>query len=67
MCIACIHTQGFELIPVTLEVGDYVLSPTICVERKAVPDLISSLGSGRWAGRKGTAQTHTYMSADSMC
>ena len=29
------------------QVGDYVLSPDICVERKAVPDLISSLNSGR--------------------
>jgi hypothetical protein len=28
-------------------VGDYVLSPDIAVERKAVPDLIQSLASGR--------------------
>ncbi|KAL3892892.1 MAG: hypothetical protein SGPRY_014682, partial [Prymnesium sp.] len=28
-------------------VGDYVLSPDICVERKSVSDLISSLSSGR--------------------
>ncbi len=39
--------QGFDLVPVTLEVGDYVLSPEMVVERKAVPDLISSLASGR--------------------
>lgn len=27
--------------------GDYVLSPDVVVERKAVPDLIQSLASGR--------------------
>eukprot|EP00878_Enallax_costatus_P044304 GHUV01052782.1.p1 GENE.GHUV01052782.1~~GHUV01052782.1.p1 ORF type:complete len:116 (-),score=22.54 GHUV01052782.1:214-561(-) len=30
-----------------VQVGDYVLSPEIVVERKALPDLFSSLGSGR--------------------
>lgn len=29
------------------QVGDYLLSPDIIVERKAVPDLIQSLASGR--------------------
>ena len=42
-----LHAAGFTLVPITLEVGDYVLSPHICVERKALPDLISSLSSGR--------------------
>jgi hypothetical protein len=40
--------QGFDLVPLTLEVGDYVLSPTMVVERKAVPDLLQSLARGRW-------------------
>jgi len=44
---AVLYQQGFELSPVTLEVGDYVLSPTMAVERKAVPDLLQSLASGR--------------------
>ena len=26
-----LHQSGFKLMPVTLEVGDYVLSPNICV------------------------------------
>lgn len=43
-------TQGFELLPMTLEVGDYVLAPTTAVERKSVPDLHASLASGRWGG-----------------
>lgn len=30
-----------------VQVGDYVLSPDIVVERKALPDLFASLGSGR--------------------
>lgn len=30
-----------------LQVGDYVLSPDIVVERKALADLFASLGSGR--------------------
>ncbi len=34
-------------MPVTLEVGDYVLSPEMVVERKALPDLHQSLASGR--------------------
>ena len=28
-----LHKRGIEIEPVTLEVGDYILSPEICVER----------------------------------
>jgi len=42
-----LHQAGLQIVPVTLEVGDYVLSPDIAVERKAIPDLVSSLASGR--------------------
>eukprot|EP00887_Chlorella_sp_A99_P005233 scaffold1.g5233.t1 len=35
-----LHQQG-------LEVGDYVLSPEMCVERKSIADLKGSLNSGR--------------------
>ncbi|KAJ7544180.1 hypothetical protein O6H91_09G067800 [Diphasiastrum complanatum] len=42
-----LHQQGIRILPVTLEVGDYVLSPDICIERKSVADLISSFASGR--------------------
>lgn len=42
-----LHQFGLEVIPVTLEVGDYILSPKICAERKSLGDLISSLASGR--------------------
>lgn len=42
-----IHSRRIDIIPCTIEVGDYVLSPTICIERKAPSDLSQSLKSGR--------------------
>ncbi|GMM38382.1 ssDNA endodeoxyribonuclease [Saccharomycopsis crataegensis] len=41
-----LYRSGFEVIPCVLTVGDYVLSPKICVERKSVPDLIQSFEKG---------------------
>jgi DNA excision repair protein ERCC-4 len=37
----------FAVVPRTLQVGDYVLSPEICVERKGISDLFQSFASGR--------------------
>ncbi|XDV44602.1 hypothetical protein PO909_012857 [Leuciscus waleckii] len=42
-----LHRRGLDIEPVTLEVGDYILTSEICVERKSVSDLIGSLQSGR--------------------
>lgn len=42
-----LHARGLEIIPMTLEVGDYVLSPELCVERKSISDLYGSFKSGR--------------------
>lgn len=42
-----LHQKGMRIIPVTLEVGDYILSPLICVERKSIQDLFLSFTSGR--------------------
>jgi DNA excision repair protein ERCC-4 len=42
-----LHLKGFLVEPITLEVGDYILSTNICVERKSLFDLIQSLQSGR--------------------
>ena len=42
-----IHKRGIDIIPLTIEIGDYVLTPDTCVERKSVSDLIGSLNSGR--------------------
>lgn len=41
------YLAGLEVIPAMLTVGDYILSDEICVERKAVRDLIDSLENGR--------------------
>jgi DNA excision repair protein ERCC-4 len=44
-----LHEAGFWVIPSTIVVGDYILSNTIAVERKAVSteDLMTSLNTGR--------------------
>ncbi|KAK6361095.1 hypothetical protein TWF730_004844 [Orbilia blumenaviensis] len=42
-----IHGKGITIVPCSLTVGDYILSPEICVERKSVKDLISSFKDGR--------------------
>ncbi|KAI1787127.1 hypothetical protein LXA43DRAFT_1064555 [Ganoderma leucocontextum] len=42
-----LHASGLLVLPVTLTVGDYILTPDLCVERKSIPDLVSSFSSGR--------------------
>ncbi|KAL2757845.1 hypothetical protein ACRALDRAFT_2132558 [Sodiomyces alcalophilus JCM 7366] len=42
-----LHGRSMEVVPCMLTVGDYVLSPNLCVERKSVADLVSSLRDGR--------------------
>lgn len=42
-----IYRRNIRVVPVTLVVGDYVLSRDLCVERKSISDFVSSLGSGR--------------------
>lgn len=42
-----IHLKHISVIPLQLTVGDYILSPKICVERKSIPDLVASFNSGR--------------------
>ena len=46
-----LHEFGIDITPVTLTVGDYVLSPECCVERKSLPDLVGSLKSGKHEDR----------------
>lgn len=38
---------GVRVVPVMLSVGDYIISPDICLERKAISDLIASLQNNR--------------------
>jgi DNA excision repair protein ERCC-4 len=42
-----LHASKMCIVPATLTVGDYILTPDICVERKSIPDLVSSFNSGR--------------------
>jgi len=44
---ALLHKRGIDIEPLTIEVGDYVLSPRLVVERKSPADLVGSLNSGR--------------------
>eukprot|EP00939_MAST-03C_sp_MAST-3C-sp1_P004562 g4562.t1 len=60
---AILHEEGIELVPVTLDVGDYVLSPKVCVERKSIPDLYGSFKSGRLATQAEAMARHYELSA----
>lgn len=42
-----LHSDGFEVLPLTISIGDYIITPEMCVERKSLPDLIGSFNSGR--------------------
>ncbi|ULU05715.1 hypothetical protein L3Y34_017981 [Caenorhabditis briggsae] len=42
-----LYTKGYDVVATTIEIGDYILSPNIAIERKALDDLTQSLQSGR--------------------
>ena len=44
LCLCTYYNVSFYCI---WQVGDYILTPEICVERKSISDLIGSLASGR--------------------
>ena len=54
-----LHKRGIDIEPITLEVGDYILTPQICIERKSISDLIGSLQSGRLFNQA-TSMTRFY-------
>ena len=54
-----LHKKGIDIEPITLEVGDYILTPEICVERKSISDLIGSLNCGRLYNQA-TSMTRFY-------
>ncbi|TCD61999.1 hypothetical protein EIP91_007639 [Steccherinum ochraceum] len=53
-----LHASDVLVVPVTLTVGDYILTPDICVERKSIPDLISSFNNGRLYTQCETMSAH---------
>ncbi|KAK4569689.1 DNA repair protein RAD16 [Recurvomyces mirabilis] len=42
-----LHGRNMVVVPCQLTVGDYILTPQICIERKSIKDLISSFNDGR--------------------
>ncbi|KAJ5180065.1 hypothetical protein N7492_003275 [Penicillium capsulatum] len=53
-----LHGNSMVVIPCQLTVGDYILTPDICVERKSIRDLISSLRNGRLYNQAETMLQH---------
>ena len=53
-----LHAAGFVVTPCTLQVGDYVISSDMCIERKTLGDLVQSLNSGRLYTQCEAMSTH---------
>ncbi|CAK3981501.1 DNA repair [Lecanosticta acicola] len=53
-----LHGRSMVVVPCMLTVGDYVLTPDICIERKSVRDLISSFSDGRLYNQAETMLQH---------
>lgn len=53
-----LHGRSNMVVPCMLTVGDYVLTPNICIERKSVKDLISSFKNGRLFNQAETMLQH---------
>ncbi|KAK3938405.1 hypothetical protein QBC46DRAFT_390252 [Diplogelasinospora grovesii] len=53
-----LHGKSMVIVPCMLTVGDYILSPNICIERKSVSDLISSFKDGRLYSQAETMFQH---------
>lgn len=53
-----LHARNMIIVPCMLTVGDYVLSPNICIERKSIKDLISSFKDGRLYNQAETMMQH---------
>ncbi|KAE8150031.1 DNA repair protein [Aspergillus avenaceus] len=53
-----LHGNNTIIIPCQLTVGDYILTPDICVERKSIRDLITSLRNGRLYNQAETMLQH---------
>jgi DNA excision repair protein ERCC-4 len=53
-----LHGRNMVIVPCMLTVGDYILSPNICIERKSIKDLISSFKDGRLYNQAETMLLH---------
>jgi ERCC4-type nuclease len=68
-----IDAAGIKVIPATLTVGDYIITPKMCIERKSLPDLEGSFANGRlWVGsvtkqyRKHKSSRYRHTQCESM-
>lgn len=59
-----LHASKLLVVPATLTVGDYILTPDIAVERKSIPDLIQSFNSGRLYAY---TTWHSFIRSESYC
>lgn len=56
-----LYRYGVRVVPCMLTVGDYIISPDICLERKSISDLIGSLHNNRLASQcKKMAKYYKY-------
>lgn len=46
-----LYRYGVRVVPCMLTVGDYIITPDICIERKSISDLIGSLQNNRLASQ----------------
>ncbi|OCL02634.1 DNA repair protein [Glonium stellatum] len=53
-----LHGRSIVVVPCMLTVGDYILTPNICIERKSVSDLIGSFANGRLYNQVETMMEH---------
>jgi len=53
-----LHGRSMIIVPCMLTVGDYILSPNICIERKSIRDLIQSFKNGRLYNQAETMLQH---------
>ncbi|KAJ2211451.1 DNA repair protein RAD16 [Coemansia sp. RSA 1813] len=58
-----LHAAGYEVVPRTIDIGDYVLHDELVVERKSLPDLIGSLRSGRLYNQAAAMTKHYRFAA----
>ncbi len=50
--------RGMDIVPLMLEIGDYIVADSVVIERKTVSDLISSFVDGRLFKQCTNMQTH---------
>ncbi len=58
-----LYKEKLRIVPATITVGDYILSPDICIERKGISDMFQSFNSGRLYNQVEIMLRHYKLSA----